>query len=237
MSLLEIGGLKAAYGHLQVLHGLDMAVSAGEIVCVIGSNGAGKSTTMAALSGLLRPVSGSIRFDGNAIERASPESIVRMGVSLVPEGRRVFQPLSVLENLEMGAFRHLRRGAKITKDLDFVYDLFPRLKERQDQAAGTLSGGEQQMLAIARALMSRPRLLMLDEPSMGLAPLVVQEIFRVIGALREEGLTIFVAEQNAKMALSISDRGYVLQSGTVAMSDTAERLVADPAVQEAYLGL
>ncbi len=237
MTLLTVAGLTANYGHIKVLHGIDLEVAAGEIVCLIGSNGAGKSTTMAALSGLLRPVGGSLSFDGTPISRMGAERIVNLGVSLVPEGRRVFQPLTVLENLEMGGFRHLRRRRSIKTELEFVFDMFPRLRERSGQHAGTLSGGEQQMLAIGRALMSRPRLLMLDEPSMGLAPLVVREIFRVIESLRGEGLTIFVAEQNAKMALGVADRGYVLQSGTVNQSADAEALAADPMVQEAYLGI
>lgn len=237
MKLLTVAGLKAGYGHIKVLHGIDLEVAAGEIVCLIGSNGAGKSTTMASISGLLRPVGGTIIIDGTAVERFAAERIVQLGVSLVPEGRRVFQPLSVLENLEMGGFRHLKRRQSIKKELDFVYELFPRLRERADQTSGTLSGGEQQMLAIGRALMSRPRILMLDEPSMGLAPMVVVEIFRVIEALRDEGLTIFLAEQNAKMALGVANRGYVLQSGTVIQTDDAASLAADPMVQEAYLGI
>ncbi len=237
MSLLTVKGLKAGYGHIQVLHEIDLEVSPGEIVCLIGPNGAGKSTTMGTVSGLLRPVSGDIAFDGKPIARLSAERIVQLGISLVPEGRRVFQPLTVMENLEMGAFRHLRRRRPIRKELDLVFDLFPRLKERADQHAGTLSGGEQQMLAIGRALMSRPRLLMLDEPSMGLAPLVVTEIFRVVDALRDEGLTIFLAEQNAKKALGVADRGYVLQAGVVAQSADASTLSADATVQEAYLGI
>jgi len=236
--MLQVEGLTAGYGAIEVLQGIDLDVAEGEVVCLIGSNGAGKSTTMGAVSGLLRPVSGSIRLEGEQIERLPAERIVTMGVSLVPEGRRVFQPLSVFENLEMGAYRRRREGRqKLLEQLNFVYEIFPRLKERSAQAAGTLSGGEQQMLAIGRALMSRPRLLILDEPSMGLAPMVVQEIFSVIRRLNNEGISILLAEQNARMALEVSSRGYVLQSGEIVLGANAADLEADESVRTAYLGI
>lgn len=236
--MLQVEGLTAGYGAIEVLQGIDLDVAEGEVVCLIGSNGAGKSTTMGAVSGLLRPVSGSIRLEGEQIERLPAERIVTKGVSLVPEGRRVFQPLSVFENLEMGAYRRRREGReKLLEQLNFVYEIFPRLKERSSQAAGTLSGGEQQMLAIGRALMSRPRLLILDEPSMGLAPMVVQEIFSVIRRLNNEGISILLAEQNARMALAVSSRGYVLQSGEIVLGANAADLEADESVRTAYLGI
>ncbi len=236
--MLRVEGLNAGYGNIQVLRDLSLDVSQGEVICLIGSNGAGKSTTMGALSGLLRPVVGSIAFEGEAIESQPAERIVSRGICLVPEGRRVFQPLSVLENLEMGAYRRRKEGRRaLATDFDFVYSIFPRLKERRDQPAGTLSGGEQQMLAIGRALMSRPYLLMLDEPSMGLAPLVVREIFNVIAKLNAEGITILLAEQNARMALEVASRGYVLQSGQIVLAADAAALEADEAVREAYLGI
>jgi branched-chain amino acid transport system ATP-binding protein len=236
--MLHVKGLNAGYGNIQVLRDIALEVTEGEVICLIGSNGAGKSTTMGALSGLLRPVSGSIKFEDEAIERFPAERIVSRGICLVPEGRRVFQPLTVLENLEMGAYRRRREGGRqIRQDLDLIYDIFPRLKERRDQPAGTLSGGEQQMLAIGRALMSQPRLLMLDEPSMGLAPLIVAEIFSVIGKLNKQGITILLAEQNARKALEVSSRGYVLQSGEIVLAADSDTLEADEAVREAYLGI
>ena len=234
--MLDVADLKASYGRDSVLQGLSLSVAAGETVCLIGSNGAGKTTTMIAIAGLLRPVQGRIALDGTDIARERAERIVARGLALVPEGRRIFAPLSVLENLEMGAYRR-RDGAGVARDLDFVFRLFPRLKERAAQVAGTLSGGEQQMLAIGRALMSRPKLLLLDEPSMGLAPMVVAEIFRVIGELNAEGLTILIAEQNARMALGVARRGYVIQSGRIVLAGDAATLAQDKSVQAAYLGV
>lgn len=237
--MLEVGGLRAGYGAIQVLQGIDLVVEKGEIVCLIGSNGAGKTTTMASIAGLLRPVRGRIAMNGQDLTRLAAERILACGIALVPEGRRVFPPLTVRENLEMGAYRRLRAGerSEVARDMGFVHTLFPQLKERADQPAGTLSGGEQQMLAIARALMSRPRLLLLDEPSMGLAPMVVADIFRTIGELNQEGITILLAEQNARMALRTAKRGYVLQSGRVVQVADAPELLEDRRVQEAYLGV
>ncbi|MCW5770030.1 MAG: ABC transporter ATP-binding protein [Rhodospirillaceae bacterium] len=234
--MLEVADLKASYGRNAVLQGISFSVGEGETVCLIGSNGAGKTTTMISIAGLLRPVSGAISLAGTGIAREPAQRIVARGLALVPEGRRVFAPLSVFENLEIGAYRR-RDSAAIRQDLDFVYGVFPRLKERHSQAAGTLSGGEQQMLAIGRALMSRPRVLLLDEPSMGLAPLVVAEIFRVIGELNRKGLTILLAEQNVTMALGVAKRGYVIESGRIVLSGSAEELANDSSVQAAYLGV
>lgn len=237
--MLEVRNLNAGYGEIAVLHGVSLSVSAGECVCLIGANGAGKTTLMRSLSGLLRPVDGTIRFGGEELSKAAAHAVVGAGISLVPEGRRVFAPLSVKENLEMGAFRRLwpRSGDGIGRDLDFVLTLFPRLKERFSQLAGTLSGGEQQMLAVGRALMARPKLLLLDEPSMGLAPLVVKEIFATIRELNAQGMAILFSEQNARMALRTASRGYVISEGSIVKSATSSDLESDPAVQEAYLGL
>ncbi|MBP2292906.1 branched-chain amino acid transport system ATP-binding protein [Azospirillum rugosum] len=236
--MLDVTGLDAGYGEIQILRGLSLTVEPGECVCLVGANGAGKTTLMRSLSGLLRPVGGSIRFDGQELARLSAHDVVTRGVALVPEGRRVFGPLTVRDNLEMGAFRHLwpRRNDGFGRDLDFVLTLFPRLRERLQQPAGTLSGGEQQMLAIGRALMTRPKLLLLDEPSMGLAPLVVKEIFATIRALNAEGMAILLAEQNARMALRTASRGYVIAEGRIVNSADTAALQRDPAVQEAYLG-
>jgi len=237
--LLEVEGLIAGYGGPPVLHELSLSVGAGESVCLIGANGAGKTTLMLALSGLLRPVRGRIALDGQDIAALPAERVVAAGIALVPEGRRVFAPLTVRENLEMGAFLRLwpRRRREVHDDLDQVFTLFPRLKERSQQSAGTLSGGEQQMLAIGRALMARPRLLLLDEPSMGLAPLVVKEIFATIAALGRRGTAILLAEQNARMALGAASRGYVIAEGGIVGAATSEVLRRDPKVQEAYLGV
>lgn len=234
--MLEMENIQVFYGPIQALHGVSLKVEEGEIVTIIGSNGAGKTTTLKSITGLVRPRSGQIKFCGKSIERRPEESIVAMGISLVPEGRRVFPELTVLENLEIGAY--LRRSDRegIARDLKHVYEVFPRLEERKKQLGRTLSGGEQQMLAIARALMSRPKLLMLDEPSMGLAPLVVADIFNVIERLNEEGTTILLVEQNAKMALKIADRGYVLRTGEITMEASATDLLNDEGVRRAYLG-
>ncbi len=237
--MLEINGLYASYGAGDVLRDLSMLVPAGQIGCLLGANGAGKTTTMRSLAGLQRPVRGSIRFEGESIESLPTEQIVARGIVLVPEGRRVFSPLSVGENLEMGGYKLLRarRHTEYKRNIDYVLDLFPRLAERIGQAAGTLSGGEQQMLAVGRALMSSPLLLMLDEPSMGLAPLVVKDIFASIQRLRLEGLTLLVAEQNARLTLNNADYGYVLQEGQVSDSGSAASLRNNARVQAAYLGV
>jgi branched-chain amino acid transport system ATP-binding protein len=237
--MLEIRDLAASYGLGDVLSGVTLEVAQGGFCALIGANGAGKSTTMRAVSGLLRPVRGVIRFDGRDITRLPADRIVRMGVALVPEGRKVFAPLTVRENLEMGGFQHLfpRTRAAFAQHLDFVLGLFPRLEERLDQPAGTLSGGEQQMLAIGRALMSGPRLLLLDEPSMGLAPLIVTQIFATLKKLNELGTTLFVCEQNTAVTLRQADRAYVLEGGRITLAGTAASLAADDRVREAYLGL
>ncbi|MBO1013063.1 ABC transporter ATP-binding protein [Achromobacter sp. SD115] len=236
--MLEITNLCASYGAGDVLRETSLEIPAGQIGCLLGANGAGKTTVMRSLSGLLRPLRGSVRFEGEAIEALTADRIVDRGIVLVPEGRRVFAPLSVSENLEMGGYKLLkqRRQTEFRRNLDFVLDLFPRLSERARQPAGTLSGGEQQMVAIGRALMSSPRLLMLDEPSMGLAPLVVKDIFLSLRRLKQEGLTLFIAEQNARLTLSAADYGYVLQEGRVAYSGSAQALRDDTRVQAAYLG-
>ncbi|MBX3357044.1 MAG: ABC transporter ATP-binding protein [Phycisphaeraceae bacterium] len=236
MALLEVTGLHVHYGAIHALHGVDLHVDQGQIVTLIGCNGAGKSTTLQTISGLLRPSAGSITFDGKPITGLPPHQIVRLGISQAPEGRGVFSNLSVSENLELGAFQRTDRAA-IARDRDKALDLFPRLRERLKQSAGTLSGGEQQMLAIARALLARPRLLLLDEPSLGLAPQVVQTIFQIIREINKAGTTILLVEQNAHMALSVANFGYVLEVGAIKMRDTAARLEADDEVRKAYLGV
>jgi branched-chain amino acid transport system ATP-binding protein len=234
--LLEIRGLTSHHGRIQALHGIDLEVRQGELVALVGANGAGKTTLLRSISGV-QPVSGgTIRFDDREIARSQPASRVRQGICQVPEGRQVFGPMSVEDNLRLGAFV---RGdaASIRSDLVAMYALFPILGEFRHLAAGTLSGGQQQMLAMARALMGRPRLLLLDEPSMGLAPLIVAEIFGVVRRLREEGITILLVEQNAQAALSIADRGYVIETGRITLCGGGHDLLADPAVQAAYLGM
>jgi branched-chain amino acid transport system ATP-binding protein len=233
--LLEVRGLKVAYGGIQAVKGIDLDIAQGELVTLIGANGAGKSTTLKALAGLLRPAAGSIHYNGIDITARPAFELVRQGLALVPEGRGVFGRLTVEENLAMGAFSR-RDRAGIAADLDRVYGLLPRLAERRRQPGGTLSGGEQQMLAIGRALMSRPRMLLLDEPSMGLAPLIVQTIFETIRAIAAEGVTMLLVEQNARLALETCHRGYVMESGLVALADDASRLLANPQVRQAYLG-
>jgi branched-chain amino acid transport system ATP-binding protein len=237
--MLEVRNLHAAYEGKEALHGLSFDVAQGSCVCLIGANGAGKTTTMRCLSGLLRPTQGTIVFEGKAITAAPPAARVAAGIALVPEGRRVFAPMTVRDNLEMGAYRRLwpRRQAGVAADFEFVFDLFPRLRERSTQLAGALSGGEQQMLAIARALMSRPRLLLLDEPSMGLAPMVVRDIFATLRRLNEMGVSILVAEQNTRMALRTASRGYVMAGGLIVQAADATTLAAESSVQNAYLGL
>ncbi len=235
MALLEVSDLFVSYGAIRALHGLTFYVDEGEIVTLIGANGAGKSTTLKTISGLLRPDRGEIVYDGQAISRVGADAIVRLGLIHVPEGRRIFAPLTVRENLEMGAFTR-KDKQEVAESLEQVFKLFPRLKERVAQTGGTLSGGEQQMLAVGRALMSKPRLLLMDEPSMGLAPILVEEIFNIIQEINKLGVTILLVEQNAHMALSVANRGYVLETGSIQLTGPAQALAADPQVQEAYLG-
>jgi branched-chain amino acid transport system ATP-binding protein len=232
--MLEISGINVFYGAIQALNSVSIQVNQGEIVSIIGSNGAGKSTLLRTVSGLLRPQSGSIKFLDKEISSCQPDDIVRMGISHSPEGRRIFTNMSVHENLQLGAY--IRRDADIQKDMEAAMDRFPRLRERIKQNAGTLSGGEQQMLAIGRALMSRPKLLLLDEPSLGLAPNLVAEIFRIILDLNRDGTTVLLVEQNANRALEIAHRAYVLETGVIVLSDTGKNLLSDPKVKEAYLG-
>ncbi|MGC9962120.1 MAG: ABC transporter ATP-binding protein [Acidimicrobiales bacterium] len=231
--LLELSDIEVRYGAIRALKGVSLAVEEGEVVALLGANGAGKTTTLRTISGLLRPTAGDIRFDGQPITALPAHEIVALGISHVPEGRRIFPQMSVLENLQMGAYQ--RRGS-VQEDLSRVFDLFPVLDERRKQDGGTLSGGEQQMLAIGRALMSRPRLLLLDEPSMGLAPKIVTKIFEIISDIREHGTTVLLVEQNAAQALGLADRGYVLEVGTVVMADSAASLLRDDRVRAAYLG-
>lgn len=235
--MLKIRNISTYYGNIQALKDISIDVSEGEIITLIGANGAGKSTTLMSLCGIVPIKSGSIEFEGQDISKMSPDKIVSLGISQVPEGRRIFPQLSVKENLDMGAF--LRNDKEeIKKDIDYVYDLFPRLEERKNQQGGTLSGGEQQMLAISRALMARPRLLLLDEPSLGLAPLIVQQIFDIIKKVnKENNTTVFLVEQNANMALKIANRGYVLETGKISMTDDAAKLLANEDVKKAYLGI
>ncbi|HEY8769406.1 MAG TPA: ABC transporter ATP-binding protein [Thermoleophilaceae bacterium] len=232
--MLEVNGLHTFYGTIEALKGISLEVDEGEIVTLIGSNGAGKSTTLRSISGLTPPREGSIRFDGLEIGETPPQEIVRLGISQSPEGRKVFQRMTVRENLDLGAY--LRRDNEIVKDVDRVFDLFPRLKERERQKAGTMSGGEQQMLAIGRALMAQPKLLLLDEPSMGLAPILVERIYETVVEINKQGTTILLVEQNANFALEVSNRAYVLETGTIALSDDADKLMDNPDVQKAYLG-
>ena len=234
--LLSVRGVKTYYGHIAALRGVDVDVDEGEIVALIGANGAGKSTTMRAISGLRPIASGSIRFNGRDITRLRADLRVIRGICQAPEGRGIFPGMTVLENLEMGAYTRRDRSA-INADLDRVFGLFPRLQERRRQAGGTLSGGEQQMLAVGRALMSRPKLLLLDEPSMGLAPMLIQQIFEIVTEINQQGTTILLVEQNAQQALSRAHRGYVLETGRIVRSGTGAELLHDPAVKEAYLGV
>jgi branched-chain amino acid transport system ATP-binding protein len=234
-SLLELKDVHTYYGAIQALKGISIEVYEGEIVTLIGSNGAGKSTTLRSINGLNHPRRGSIRFEGRDITNASPHSVVKMGIAQSPEGRRLFPRMSVHENLEMGAFQRQDRRS-IREDMDRVFQLFPRLQERRTQKAGTLSGGEQQMCAIGRALMARPKLLMLDEPSMGLAPIFVERIFETIVEVNKQGTTILLVEQNALMALDVAKRGYVLETGAVALADDAKSLRQNEQVRKTYLG-
>jgi branched-chain amino acid transport system ATP-binding protein len=232
---LEIDDIKTYYGNIQALKGVSLSVEEGECVTLIGSNGAGKSTTLRSISGLTPPRSGSIRFDGMEISQLPPQEIVGLGICQSPEGRKCFQRMTVAENLDLGAY--LRRDtAGIREDLERVYELFPRLKERETQKAGTMSGGEQQMLAIGRALMGKPKLLLLDEPSMGIAPILVERIYETIAEINRQGTTVLLVEQNANFALDVSSRAYVLETGKVSLTDASDALRNNPDVQKAYLG-
>jgi branched-chain amino acid transport system ATP-binding protein len=235
MALLELNDVHTYYGAIHALRGVTLSVDEGEIVTLIGSNGAGKSTTLRTISGQLRLRQGEITLRGDRIDRRKPHEIVELGICQAPEGRRVFRRMSVHENLEMGAFSR-KDKEEVRADFERVYALFPRLKERDSQKAGTLSGGEQQMLAIGRALMARPKVLLLDEPSMGLAPILVEQIFDIIKSINAQGTTVLLVEQNALMALAIANRGYILQTGEIVLADAAESLARNPAVRAAYLG-
>ena len=232
--ILKVDNINVYYGAIHAIKGVSFHVNEGEVVTLIGANGAGKSTTLQTISGLLRSKTGSVEFCGENISRLPPHRIVERGLAQVPEGRRIFLQMTVQENLEMGAFT--QSGSSVDADLENVYGQFPRLKERRRQVAGTLSGGEQQMLAMGRALMTEPKMLLLDEPSMGLSPILVKEIFGIIKALHADGITILLVEQNAKMALAISDRAYVLETGLITMSGNAQELLHDDKVRRAYLG-
>ena len=234
MAMLDVHDINVYYGSIHALKGITFDVNEGEIVTLIGANGAGKSTTLNTIAGLLRPRTGDITYEGESLTRVATHKVVERAIALCPEGRRIFLNMTVRENLEMGAFS--RGGEDADETMEMVFERFPRLKERINQSGGTLSGGEQQMLAMGRALMSNPKLLMLDEPSMGLAPILVEEIFDIIESLHETGTTILLVEQNAQMALSIADRAYVLETGNVTMSGTADELAHDDRVRKAYLG-
>jgi branched-chain amino acid transport system ATP-binding protein len=234
--VLQLDDVHSYYGAIHALKGISLEVREGEIVTLIGANGAGKSTTLRTISGLLQPREGEVRLDGRRIDALPPHEIVERGVCQVPEGRRIFSRMTVRENLEMGAFSR-KDKASINGDMDRVFELFPRLKERLGQKGGTLSGGEQQMLAMGRALMARPQILLLDEPSMGLAPILVETIFNTIVEINQQGVTVLLVEQNAVMALQIANRGYVLETGTIVLADTAESLRNDESVQRTYLGI
>ena len=233
-TILKVDDINVYYGSIHAIKGISFEVEEGEVVTLIGANGAGKSTTLNTISGLLRSKTGSIEFMGQSLAKVPSHKIVERGLALVPEGRRIFLQMTVQENLEMGAFT--QKGGETQQDLEKIYALFPRLKERRKQIAGTLSGGEQQMLAMGRALMSKPRLMMLDEPSMGLAPILVEQIFEIIQNLHKAGTTILLVEQNAQAALSVADRGYVLETGKIVTTGTGTELLASPAIKKAYLG-
>jgi branched-chain amino acid transport system ATP-binding protein len=234
MALLELDEVHTFYGNIEALKGISLTVEDGEVVTLIGSNGAGKSTTLRSISGMTPPRVGSIRFKGKEIGETPVQEIVRLGISQSPEGRKIFPRMSVRENLDLGAY--LRRDTDVDSDLDRVFDLFPRLKEREKQKAGTMSGGEQQMLAMGRALMARPTVLLLDEPSMGLAPVLVERIYETVEEINKQGTTILLVEQNANFALGVSNRAYVLETGTITLSDESAKLRENPEVQRAYLG-
>jgi len=234
-TMLRLSNIDTYYGPSQVLHDVSLEVNKGEIVCLLGANAAGKTTTMKTIFALVHPRGGTIEFEGKRIDRMLPGNIVRLGMALVPEARRIFPRMSVLENLEMGAFIRSNRN-EIKQDIEHVCEIFPRIRERLKQVAGTMSGGEQQMLAMGRALMSRPRMMCMDEPSMGLSPILVETVFNTIVRIRDEGVTIFLVEQNASMALKLADRGYVLQTGRIVLSDSAANLLTNDLVRQAYLG-
>lgn len=234
MPMLSFENVHTSYGMIEALHGVSLEIHQGEIVTLIGANGAGKTTLLMTLCGNPRATAGKILFQGNDITKTSTHDIMRMGIAISPEGRRVFPSLSVLENLEMGAF--FASASEIEEDVEKVFDLFPRLKERAKQRAGTMSGGEQQMLAIGRALMSRPSLLLLDEPTLGLAPLIIAQIFEIIQEIRQQGVTVFLVEQNANKALGVADRAYVLENGHIILEDTGDNLLENEDVKKAYLG-
>ncbi|MCA9912596.1 MAG: ABC transporter ATP-binding protein [Anaerolineae bacterium] len=236
MALLEVNNVHTYYGNIHALKGISFTVERGEIVTLIGSNGAGKTTTLRTIAGLMNPREGEVFYDGEEIGTARADTLVPKGIAMVPEGRGVFSKLTVRENLELGAY-YRNDNSGINQDIDRMYQIFPRLGERRSQLAGTMSGGEQQMLAMARAMMARPRLLLLDEPSMGLAPVLVDGVFDTIQQIQSEGTTVLLVEQNAHMALQIANRGYVLQSGEIVLTNTAEALQSDPVVQKTYLGI
>ena len=233
--LLQVSDVDTHYGPIQILRQVNITIGEGEMVCLLGGNASGKSTTLKTILGYVTPSAGAVTFLGERIDGLTTQEIVARGISLVPENRRIFGRMTIMENLLMGAYQR-RDEAGIREDMARIYDLFPRLKERRRQLGGTLSGGEQQMLAMGRALMARPRLLLMDEPSMGLAPLFVERVFEIIQTIHQQGVAVFMVEQNANMALAIADRGYVLQTGEVVLSDTAERLRNNPAMRKAYLG-
>ena len=233
--ILEVQNLHVKYGNVRVLHGIDLSVKAGEIVTILGANGAGKSTTLNAICGLIRPSSGEIFFNGESIHRLPAFKIVEKKITQAPEGRRIFGTLTVEENLDLGAFTSKKQD-RVKKSLEWIFELFPRLEERRKQLAGTLSGGEQQMLAIGRALMANPKLLLLDEPSLGLAPVLARQIFKTIREINETGVTVVLVEQNARIALKLAHRGYVMELGKIVMEDTATSLIKNPEVVQAYLG-
>jgi len=235
--VLGVEDLRSGYGRIEALHGVSLEVRAGEIVTLVGGNGAGKTTLLRAISGVQPVTGGRVLFEGADVTRLSPHRRVELGIAQVPEGRQIFGPLSVEDNLRLGAYRKTHGAAEVGKDLDKIFAMFPILAERRRNPAGGLSGGQQQMLAIGRALMGRPRLLLLDEPSMGLAPILVDQILEAIVTLRSEGVTVFLVEQNAFAALSIADRGYVIETGTIAKEGSGKALIEDPAVREAYLGV
>lgn len=234
-NLLEIRDLVVSYGGIEAVKNISLDVTEGQIVTLIGANGAGKSTTLKSIAGIVKPKNASIKFDGEEIYGKTPDYIVSKGITLVPEGRRVFANLTVAENLKIGAYLK-KDKAQIKKDMEYVYSLFPRLKEREWQLSGTLSGGEQQMLAVGRALMSHPKLIMMDEPSLGLAPLIVRDIFEIVKTINKEGITVLLIEQNANMALKVADKGYVMETGVIKMEGTGAELLANEEIKEAYLG-
>ena len=236
MALLEVSGIDVFYGRVQAVHSASLEVDQGEVVALIGSNGAGKTTTLRTISGLIHPVRGTIRFNGKDITRTEPQKIVDLGICHSPEGRRLFTRMSVLDNLRMGAYTR-SRGSDLKKDMDRIFELFPRLKERAHQIAGTLSGGEQQMCAMGRALMAKPKVLMLDEPSLGLSPILVETIFSIVREINAQGTPVLLVEQNATKALEVAHRGYVLETGNIVQTGTGKELLASEDVQKAYLGM